>query len=1164
MKTLNRPQPAVCPPSPWIRPIAYAVAAAFSVAAMPALADLDIPEMPLIAGSGSSPNVLYIHDDSSSMYYSFMPDLNKIYGFGGQAWYCSDSAPGICRTDLPRMNEPQSKGLRSPQVNFIYYNPNITYEPPPAPPGVNIPKATPPGTLGNADFNNAWFNGYDISGRDESGSGVLPRRVNLSTSFKATYSYGPLYDPNIVRPGEYLSYQGSGSAAHYYDCPSGLRSTCTRVDITTSAQKQNFANWYSYYRNRNMAARAGIARAFVQFGSNVRVGWGKINKSSQSTIDGKSVTTVEQGMRPFTDARKKDFVYWLYGISPDGTYTPLRRALDGAGQYYDRSSSSHIGPWADNPATGVGTETASCRRSFTILMTDGYWNGAAASTATGNQDGPVSAASFTTPPKPDGSTESWSKKPFRDSYSDTLADVAWYYWAKDLLPNSPNNIGGVTRDPAWWQHMTTYAIGLGVAPDTADKSVAFRAADTGNAPGFTWPAASVSQIDDLLHAGVNGHGDFFSAGNPEEFAKGMQSIVGSIVNITAGSGKSATNEKQQGDSGKSDALVFDSTYQTDNWSGELSAREVSAITEENLNGIGRTVWEASSAMPSPGARRIFTRSNAATAIGSTGIEFVWAALSAQQKLDLQEGEDAAHGQAILDYLRGSGAKEASSGGSFRDRDRADASRAPLGDSPNNGMIYDSDTDTLYLGANDGMLHAFDASTGVERFAYIPSTLFPKLPVLAHADYSHKYYVDGEAAVAEADDGQRYLIGALGRGGKVLYGLRVTTPAAFSSRHVLWEINGRTDAAQCGTGANANILDDLGIITGKPATAKLADGKTVAIVGNGYNSCRGKASLYIIDVADGKVLHKIDTPATGDNGLSTPFAFDRDGDGVLASGDAIYAGDLKGNLWRFAEIDGTWQVSFGRAAQPMFTARNAAGTVQPITARPTAARHPSTGLPYVFFGTGQFLQGADKVDQTIQSLYGLIDNDSAPKLQRADLRQRRLTLSSRTGTLTDGSTVGLRFVDPAKDGDMDGMRGWVIDFDLASDPGERIIGAAHVITVAKRGSLLEVPSIVPSSAACGGGGYTWINTINPFTGAALSAPFYDLNGDGKADEKDRTEDGDKAVPAGFSLSPKIGMLPETPDRNPENPTCVYGGAYTACPPGGDVIKGRISWREVIKE
>ncbi|MDR2092515.1 MAG: hypothetical protein LBP58_04260 [Azoarcus sp.] len=1124
MKTPNYPQHMALPSfSRTHGLLACAMGLALSGVAAPALAELVIPEVPLLAGSSVDPNVLYIHDDSVSMFRAYTPD------------------------DISNLNS-NAKYLKSPQGNFSYYNPNTNYEPPPAPPGASISGVTPPDTLGNASFTNAWSNGYDLSGRNLSGNYTLtnPRRVDLSQSFRAVY--------NTTATGvTYITgTEGKADAAHYYNCPSGNSGTCTKVYINTDAQKQNFANWYAYYKTRNMAARAGIARAFVKFGSNVRVGWGRIDKSTKSTIDGKSVSTLEQGVRPFTDARKKDFLNWLYAVAPVGD-TPLRRALDAAGQYYDRSSGS-IGPWADDPATGTGTEAAACRKSFAILMTDGYWNGAAAATlaATTNNDGPSSAANFTPPQKPDGSAPPLSKLPFRDSHSGTLADVAWYYWAKDLLPLD-NKVGGTTRDPAWWQHMTTYTIGFGVAPKTADKSEAFRAADTGTAPKFTWPTATAStnQIDDLLHAGVNGHGDSFSAADADEFVKGMQSIVDAIADIAAGSGKIATNEKQEGARGESDAMIFNSTYQTENWGGDLSAQEINATTEENRNSLGNTVWKASSTMPSASARHIFTRSDNTNVVSSTGTEFKWAALNAQQKLDLQEGKDAEHGQNVLDYLRGSGAKEELSGGTFRDRDRASASRAPLGDSPNNSMVYDKATDTLYLGANDGMLHAFDATTGAERFAYIPSLLFPKLPALSHPDYSHKYYVDGDAAIAETGV-QRYLIGATGRGGKALYGLRVTTPASFSQNDVLWELNGRTDSAQCGTGTNADIRDDLGIIIGKPVIARLSGNRTVAIVGNGYNSCHGKAALYLIDVVNGGVIQKIDTPDTGDNGLSAPFAFDHDGDGILSSGDAIYAGDLKGNLWRFAEIGGTWQVSFGGAAQPMFRARNANNEIQPITAQALAVRHPETGAPWVFFGTGQFLQGSDKSDQTVQSWYGLIDENTASVPARNALRQRRLKTTITTVTLANGVHASARFIEAEVKNDMTGKRGWFIDFDLGTAAGERIINPSQIFEAGSKGSVLMATSVIPTDDPCGDIGGGWIYTINPFTGAMLSFAFLDINGD--------------AIPAGISIG-SLGM-PQSVVACGKN-LCVgdSGGGGGQIPPKPDIntgIKGRVSWRELRRD
>ncbi|MDR0735715.1 MAG: hypothetical protein LBF51_02590, partial [Zoogloeaceae bacterium] len=237
-----------------IRPLAYAMALSFSAGSGAALAAdaFSLAQEPLTSGSGVSPNLLYIHDNSGSMYYSFMPDLDRMT----QGGYDSGAPASLKKIH-------HAKKLKSPQVNTIYYDPAQNYPPPPAPPGTDIKDAkgnlVTDGTLGNADFNDAWYDGYDIDGRNGSGnyyedsSLVVERRVDLGTEYKATFSYSAYYhnDPKTPYKAEYLPADGtSNMKAHYYNCGSVDldKDDCgapVYIDTSNAAEKQNFANWYS-------------------------------------------------------------------------------------------------------------------------------------------------------------------------------------------------------------------------------------------------------------------------------------------------------------------------------------------------------------------------------------------------------------------------------------------------------------------------------------------------------------------------------------------------------------------------------------------------------------------------------------------------------------------------------------------------------------------------------------------------------------------------------------------------------------------------------------------------------------------------------------------------------------------------------------------------------
>jgi len=594
------------------------------------------------------------------------------------------------------------------------------------------------------------------------------------------------------------------------------------------------------------------------------------------------------------------------------------------------------------------------------------------------------------------------------------------------------------------------------------------------------------------------------------------------------------------------------------WSGDLIATTITQINKDNLSGLGPVRWKAAEKLPAASARRIFTRNNSNLQdIPSQGVEFKWPQLNPSQRTALT-WNNKFDGESVLDYVRGSAEKEITRGGNLRDRNRAGNAPSPLGDSPSSAPRYFKPTNTVYLGANDGMLHAFNAEDGKELFAYIPSALISKLPELARPDYAHAWYVDGEIAVGtiqENGSSKRMLIGALGRGGKGLFGLDVTKPENFTASNVAWELNG-TLTGQCGAKPEH---DNLGLILGTPLIGKFNDGNTYALVGNGYNSCSGKAALYVIDIRTGIVVRQIETPIAGNNGLSTPAMLDVDGDGKI---DLVYAGDLLGNLWRFdlrSSSPDNWSVRFGSSTtQPMFIAQSEKGEIQPITA-PPAVTLGSDGTSWVFFGTGRYLTLADRSDQTVQSWYGLIDDSDkkGPTIAQNQLARRKF------------ETFGLntRIINkPSNAGDLNSMqntRGWVIDFDIKADAGERVIHAPLIIKT-QRGTVIEIPSIIPNSDTCMPGGRGYLNFVNAFSGAAIDFPFIDLNGDGIVNGKDLFP-GPESYPGSIDLGNGMpGNITLVGDQNVIGGT---GGGFSSLKKelgGATAHWGRISWREIIRE
>ncbi len=171
---------------------------------------------------------------------------------------------------------------------------------------------------------------------------------------------------------------------------------------------------------------------------------------------------------------------------------------------------------------------------------------------------------------------------------------------------------------------------------------------------------------------------------------------------------------------------------------------------------------------------------------------------------------------------------------------------------------------IYVGANDGMLHAFHAEgdqRGTEAFAYIPGSVFPRLRQLASQTYGHQFYVDGSPSMGDAyfapsGRGRKawrtVVAGGLNKGGQAIYALDVTDPAGFDEHSILWEFTDADDR-------------DLGFTYSQPIVQKLHDGQWYVIFGNGYNSMAsdahpsltGNAVLYLVDIETG-VATKLDT------------------------------------------------------------------------------------------------------------------------------------------------------------------------------------------------------------------------------------------------------------------------------------------------------------------
>jgi type IV pilus assembly protein PilY1 len=1101
-------------------------------------AALDIAQAPLFVSVPIDPNLMFVMDDSGSMHWETIPDQITQNTFGGSWTHRSvmyvfpmrqstDTPSGVEYADciysagtgagcdywrsstyrgenlhqVPRFEASNrwAAFFRSSHNNLMYYNPTIRYRPWVKSDGTYWPDAAATKAFHNPQRESKGWRNLTISNTQracwiEHAASTSSTNAQLCTTANETFYPATYFRYNgvgdVQEAGSYTRVEiRSGST--YAGGPA--RTDCANPSACTYAEEiRNFANWYTYHRSRILASQAGIGAAFAMLPTRMRVGFGTINKVA-GPVDGESTPTIIRGVRSFTGTDREQFFDLLYGHEWPLAGTPLRRALDDAGQYFSRTDAR--GPWSSTPGQTGGDDLA-CRQSFTVLMTDGAWNGDQASTvgARANNDG-TDGPTIT---GPDGATYTYSaKSPFTDSTSNTLADVAMYYWKNDLHTGLANRVPASPLNPAFWQHMVTFGVGLGVHGNI-DPDQAFAAIGTGAT--ITWPAvdadaSSEAKLDDLLHASVNSRGGFFSAGDPGTFAEGLVNVLRDVIARTgAVTGLSvASTRLTEGSS------VYAAEFSSEDWSGDLRALEA-------MPPFARK-WSAAERIADLGhaARKIFTWTGSGSEFDSS------LPTATKQRLVAPLGLDPAATLAVADriiaYVRGDQSHEQSAGGSYRDRSsllgdivnarphrsgrgnegwarlpvaqgggasgagsyghyinqvKRDA-RDCVGEPGCAGDRYD----TVFVGANDGMLHAFDARTGNEMFAYVPSAVHHKLHRLTDPNYSHTYFVDGDVTVADARLGGQWrtvLVGTLGAGGRGVYALDVTRPQNFDKNQVLWEFTAEDDA-------------DLGFTFGEPAITRLADGTWVAIVGNGYNSQNERNWLYVLNLATGAVLHKLALGTATGTGLSgVAVMLDPE---TRSRVERAYVGDLRGTVWR-VDFDGsTPSLKF---ASGLFT--DPAG--QAVTARPTLAVSPKGGV-MVYIGTGKLIEPSDRTlsSPPLERFWMLHDKESAlpnnnlnkfSQILLSDVGGGRREASSPDGIGELGCYVNLRVSDTA-----------------AGNRGERVLDRAQVIFGKVAFSTYEpledpctpggAQRVYLLDAMCGGGGGWQIGT-----GAPLNPPI----------------------------------------------------------------------------
>jgi hypothetical protein len=539
-------------------------------------------------------------------------------------------------------------------------------------------------------------------------------------------------------------------------------------------------------------------------------------------------------------------------------------------------------------------------------------------------------------------------------------------------------------------------------------------------------------------------------------------------------------------------IVYRADYFAGDWKGELRANVINDEGEvdpypawEGVPDAGLLIASGSSTAWSSARRIVTVKSD------GTRIPFLWDNLSNAQRDSLDK--DDPKSQNILNYVRGDRSNEAPNG-TYRSR------ISLLGDIQHSSLLHWRHNDgsrRLYVGANDGMLHVFDAANGTEVFAYVPSMLIPKLKNLVANPYTHTLYVDGPLAIGNitlsGTTATTLLVGGLGGGGRGLFALDMTTPTASNEddakAKIKWEISNAT-----------TNYANLGYTYAAPRLARLNTGQAAVIVGNGYvTSGTGKPSLFLINASDGNLIKEIAAGSTSMSaayGLSTPTLVDTNGDGRV---DYAYAGDLDGRLWKF---DLTGSDSSAYSATLLHTTSPA----QAITTAPVVFPHPLGGH-LVMFGTGRMLNSADATSTATHYVYGLWDG--RPNTSTTWLDQ---TLTAATAGSLKVRTTSANVPNWTAGGHM----GWR----LTLPAGERVVGENPLFNDDRLYFTSTNPTVAPTETGYPSGS-NWLHEINYLTGSAPPKSVFDVNGDKAFDTGDLV---DSKVVAAIYLGPGVYSQP----------------------------------------
>ena len=556
--------------------------------AWPSPAVTDLSDTPMFTRVLPPPaNIMFLLDDSGSMNFEILVTGQFDGSFPNPDKSAADLAAdphGFCylfddvgdnvyklvhQPDLVRRRQEGRQLWQTQfyQTNAMYYNPGVTYTPWPSYGSV---------TFTNADKDNP--RSHPVNGSytlNLEGTSYTVGGVNVPHSRYVVYS--------ASQSKHYLVVLASSSKKYYTFTVTGsglagkisalIPEPSPPADVISgrsySEERQNFANWFTYYRRREFVAKNALANVIKSL-SQVRVGIYGINKKVVLPLADVNVTqgaTVSDATNTLLDK--------LYPYQSAGG-TPLKAGLKTIGNYFKDNTGTLDTKTGPKPY-GTAADSASCQQSFTIILTDGYYDDLG-TTLDGNTDGDNGA-------------------PYADGHSDTLADIAMYYYENDLNALLADQVPKNKYDWATHQHMTTYAVAFGVSGtlNPADYDADFKHKTTGNLIQWTVPSASYKPeaVDDLWHATVNGRGKFFNASNPVALTSALTELMNAISEILIGSSSSVTvnGDYLYGKVG-SNTFIYQGLYSNKDgeWTGDVKAYPVDAVTGDVLTNAPK--WSA--------------------------------------------------------------------------------------------------------------------------------------------------------------------------------------------------------------------------------------------------------------------------------------------------------------------------------------------------------------------------------------------------------------------------------------------------------------------------------------------------------------------------------------------------------------------------------------------